>query len=79
MRPRLDLAAENEHVGPIECNIRFLKEKVRLLHHTLPFERLPLVMLVRMVQVHEFIPKEWGDSLLAKYDHDQQWSVDGPT
>ena len=47
----LDLAAENEHVGPIKRNIRFLKEKVRLLRHTLPFERLPPVMLVHMVQV----------------------------
>jgi hypothetical protein len=50
-RPRLDLAAENEHVGLIEHNIRFLKEKVRSLCHTLPFERLPPVMLVCMVQV----------------------------
>ena len=50
-RPRLDLAAENKHVGLIDHNIRFLKEKVRSLRPTLPFERLPPVMLVCMVQV----------------------------
>jgi hypothetical protein len=49
--PRLDLAAENKHVGSIERNIRFLKKKVRSLRHTLPFEMLPPVMLVCMVQV----------------------------
>ena len=50
-RPRLDLMAKNKHVGLIERNIRFLMEKVWLLRHTLPFERLPPVMLVCMVQV----------------------------
>ncbi len=39
--PRLVLAAQGEHVGPVERNIRFLKEKVRSLRHTLPFERVP--------------------------------------
>ncbi len=32
--PTLDLAAANEHVGLIERNIRFLKEKVRSLRHS---------------------------------------------
>jgi hypothetical protein len=39
------------HVGLIECKIRFLKEILRSLQHSLPFERLPAVMLVGMVQV----------------------------
>jgi hypothetical protein len=47
--PMLDLAAANEHVGLIERNIRFLKEKARSLHHSLPFERIPALMLIRMV------------------------------
>jgi hypothetical protein len=47
--PTLDLAAANEHVGLIERNIRFLKEKVRSLRHSLPFERIPALMLIRMV------------------------------
>jgi hypothetical protein len=47
--PTLDLAAANEHVSLIERNIRFLKEKVRSLRHSLPFERIPALMLIRMV------------------------------
>jgi hypothetical protein len=47
--PTLDLAAANEHVGLIERNIRFLKEKVRSLRHSLPFERIPALMLIWMV------------------------------
>ena len=47
--PTLDLAAANEHVGLIERNIRFLKEKTRSLRHSLPFERIPALMLIRMV------------------------------
>jgi hypothetical protein len=33
----------------IERNIRFLKEKIRSLRHSLPFERVPGIMVVRMV------------------------------
>ena len=47
--PTLDLAAAKEHVGLIERNIRFLKEKVRSLRHSLPFERIPALVLIRMV------------------------------
>jgi hypothetical protein len=45
----LDLAAANEHVSLIERNICFLKEKVRSLRHSLPFERISALMLIRMV------------------------------
>jgi hypothetical protein len=38
-----------EHVGLIERNIRFMKEKTRLICHSLPFERIPALMLIRMV------------------------------
>ncbi len=47
--PMLKLAAASEHVGLIERNIRFLKEKTRSIRHSLPFERIPAVMLIRMV------------------------------
>jgi hypothetical protein len=45
----LNLAAASEHVGLIERNIRFLKEKTRSVRHSLPFEQIPAVMLIRMV------------------------------
>jgi len=36
--PVMDLAAASQHVGLIERNIRFLKEKTRSIRHSLPFE-----------------------------------------
>ena len=47
--PILNLAAALEHVGLIEGNIHFLKEKTRSIHHFLPFERIPALMLIHMV------------------------------
>ena len=42
--PILNLATASEHVGLINRNIRFLKEKTRSIRHSLPFERIPAVM-----------------------------------
>jgi len=47
----LDFAAKEEHVGNIERNICYLKEKFRQLRHTLPFWQIPGVIIVWMVQV----------------------------
>jgi hypothetical protein len=47
--PVLNLAAANEHVGLIEQNIRFLKEKARSICRFLLFERIPALMLIQMV------------------------------
>ena len=48
-QPTLLLAAQGEHVGPVERNIRYLKEKVRFLRFTLPFTKIPKSMLIYMV------------------------------
>jgi hypothetical protein len=45
----LNLAAASEHVGLVEQNIRFLKEKTFSICHSLPFEHIPALMLVSMV------------------------------
>jgi hypothetical protein len=47
--PSLDWAAAVQHCGLIECNIRFIKEKVWSVRHSLPFERVPGLMVTRMV------------------------------
>jgi hypothetical protein len=47
--PVLDLAATSQHMGLIEHNICFLKEKTRSFRHSLPFECILALMLVRMV------------------------------
>ena len=44
--PKLDLAAKEEHVGDIERNICYLKEKFQQLRHTLPFLQIPGVVIV---------------------------------
>ncbi len=46
--PKLDWAAASQHCGLIERNNRFLKEKIHSLHHSLPFERVLGIMVVRM-------------------------------
>jgi hypothetical protein len=38
-----------QHCGLIEWNIRFLKEKIHSLHHSLTFERVPGIMVAYMV------------------------------
>ncbi len=48
-RPVMILAAQGEHVGPIERNIRYAKEKIRSLRYMLPFERVPKNIIVYMV------------------------------
>jgi hypothetical protein len=45
----LNLAAAFKHVGMVEQNIHFLKEKTCLISHSHPFERIPALMLVCMV------------------------------
>ena len=47
--PRLNWAAASQHCGLIEQNICFLKEKICSLRHSLPFERVPGIMVVHMV------------------------------
>ncbi len=47
--PKLDWSAASQHCGLIERNIRFLKEKIRSLCHSLLFERVTGIMVVRMV------------------------------
>jgi hypothetical protein len=47
--PKLDWAAASQHCGLIERNIRFLKEKIHSLHHSLPYERVPGIMVVHVV------------------------------
>jgi hypothetical protein len=48
-KPSLDWAAASQHCGLIKRNIWFLKEKIRSLCHSLPFERVPGIMVVRKV------------------------------
>jgi len=47
--PKLEWVAASQHCGLIERNIRFLKEKIRSLRHSLPFERVRGIMVVCMI------------------------------
>jgi hypothetical protein len=47
--PKLDWAAASQNCGLIQWNIRFLKEKIRSLCFSLPFEWVPSIMVVHMV------------------------------
>ncbi len=61
--PKSDWAAASQYCGLIERNIRFFKEKIRSLHHSLPFKRVPGIMVVCMVlQIVKFVNgfPRWG-------------------
>jgi hypothetical protein len=47
--PIFNSAAASKHVGLVEGNICFLKEKTCSIRHSLPFEHIPALMLVCMV------------------------------
>ena len=47
--PSVDWAAAVQHCGFIERNIRFVKENVRSLRHSLPFVHMPAIMIIQMV------------------------------
>jgi len=47
--PRLNLTSANEHEPFIERRIRVVKERVRSLRHSLPFQTIPKVILTHMV------------------------------
>jgi hypothetical protein len=47
--PSMDWGVAFQHCGLIKWSIRFIKEKIRSLHHNLPFERVPGIMVVCMV------------------------------
>ncbi len=77
--PVFDLAAASQHVGLIERNIRFLKEKTQLICHSLPFERIPALTLVRMVlhsvQFMNSFPRKEGFEALPSKCHNDWCSV----
>jgi hypothetical protein len=47
--PNFNWEAASQHCGLIEQNIRFLKEKIHSLRQSLPFERVPGIMVIQMV------------------------------
>jgi hypothetical protein len=47
--PELNWAAASQHCGLIEQNIRFLKEKIHSLSHSLPFEMVPGIIVFHIV------------------------------
>ena len=48
--PILNTAAEDEHVGDIERCIRTIKERTRCRYQTLPYKRIPRIMLIHLVR-----------------------------
>jgi hypothetical protein len=47
--PCLDWTAASQHCGLIKRNIRFLKKKIYLLPHSLPFMTVPGITVVHVV------------------------------
>ncbi len=68
--PKLDWAAGSQHCGLIERNIRILKEKIRSLCQSLPFEQVPGIMVVcivlHIVKLVNGFPR-WGGGGVKHY------------
>ena len=47
----MNLTGANEHVTEIERGIRVVKEMSRALRHSLPYNRIPLLMTIRGILV----------------------------
>ncbi len=56
----LNTTAAREHVGKIERKIRVIKERARGTINTLPYKKLPRVMVIELLHflhdVDEFVP-----------------------
>ena len=64
--PKLILAAKGDHVPEIERRIRVVKERCRAIRHSLPFNKLPLIitmyMVLHAVRMLNFFPQKAGVS-----------------
>jgi hypothetical protein len=47
--PMVNLASANEHVPEIERRIRVVKERWQAIRHSLPYERIPKLMMIHIV------------------------------
>lgn len=47
--PRVNLASTNEHVPEIKRRVRVVKELCRAVHHSLPFSRIPKLLVIYIV------------------------------
>ena len=67
--PDTEFAAQGMHVGPVERDIRYNKEKARSLPYTLPFDKIPKVMLIHMMfnvtMVMNMFPRKGGNSIYS--------------
>lgn len=47
---QLNTTSRDEHVGEIERYIRTIKERMRAVFNTLPFQRLPKIMIIELAK-----------------------------
>ena len=70
--PHVNLASMNEHVPEIEQCIRVIKEHARATHHSMPFSRIPKLLVIHIVlksiKLLNFFPSKGGlsDTLSPK-------------
>ena len=64
--PRVNLTSANEHVPEIERRIRVVKERCRSTRHSLPFNKIPKIMVIYIVmnnvKMLNFFPPKGGVS-----------------
>jgi len=76
----LNVTTNDDHVGEVECSVRTIKKRVRADVQTLPFKRLPKIMILgvvrKAVQLLNQFPAMDGiyDTLspLTRHHHDRE-------
>jgi hypothetical protein len=66
----LNITAAREHVGKIERKIRVIKERARGTFNTLPYKKLPKIMVVELLHFCVM----WMNSFPAKSGISKKWS-----
>jgi hypothetical protein len=64
--PRLNITSADEHVPEVERCIRVIKERVRAIRHSLPFDQVPQMITIHMVlhvvKILNYFPTKRGIS-----------------
>jgi hypothetical protein len=69
-RVALNTTAAQEHVGEIERKIRVIKERTRGMCNTLPYKKLPKMMVIELLHFCVM----WMNSLPVKSGISEKWS-----
>ena len=68
--PQVNITSADEHVPDIERRIRVVKERTRAVRHSLPYQRIPVLLMIHMVlncvKLLNYFPPKGGVSAIIR-------------